>query len=237
MKAVVLAAGKGVRLNRLTQKTPKPMLPVGGKPIVSYLLERLAKTGVGEVFMNLHHNPEVLRDYCGDGSSWGLRITYSFEPELLGTAGAVKNFQEYLEDGPFWVVYGDNYLDCDFSSLWEFHAEWDGLASIALFEKEDTSGAGIVRLDDNGRVIKFVEKPLEGSISGNLVNGGLYILSPDIFSHILGHGAPDFGYDIFPSLLSKGHSIYGKVMQGELWGIDTPEKYENLKGKVRNESK
>ncbi|MBT4431713.1 MAG: nucleotidyltransferase family protein [Nitrospinaceae bacterium] len=231
MKAVVLAAGKGTRLNRLTETTPKPMLPVGGEPIVSYLLEQLAKVGVSEIFMNLHHSPDVLRNYCGDGSSWGFQITYSYEPELLGTAGAVKNFQKYLEGEPFWVMYGDNYLECDLYSLWEFHAERDGVASIALFEREDTSGAGIAQLDDDDRVTGFVEKPPEGSGAGNLVNGGLYVLSPDIFSHIPAHGAPDFGYDIFPALLSGGHPIFGKVMPGEVLGIDTPERYEHLKGK------
>ena len=117
MKAVVLAAGKGTRLRSLVSAVPKPMLVVGERPVIDRNLSLLAESGVQEVFMNLHHCAEVVTDYCGNGERWGLKITYAFEPELLGTAGALRNFGRSLGDGSFFVVYGDNYFDCSFSAL------------------------------------------------------------------------------------------------------------------------
>ncbi len=168
MKAVVLAAGRGTRLESLTATVPKPMLPVGGRPVIGHLLDLLARNGVKEVFINLHHGPNILRDYCGDGSRWGLRVTYAVEPELLGTAGAVRNFGKYLGESPFFVVYGDNYLECDVTGLRKFHEERRGLATIAVFEKEDVAGSGVVQLDSEGRVLRFVEKPHPSDVFSRL---------------------------------------------------------------------
>ena len=228
MKAVVLAAGKGTRLEALTTTVPKPMLPVRGRPLMGFLLDLLARNGVREVFMNLHHHPEVLKDYCGDGARWGLRITYTVESELLGTAGAVKNFGVYLGESPFFVVYGDNYLECNPTSLWELHEERKGLATIALFEKDEVSGSGTVQVDEDGRLLRFIEKPLPSEAFSRLVNGGLYVLSPAILPLIPDNVPCDFGYHVFPALLASGHLIYGQVMEGSLWPIDTPDLYRKL---------
>lgn len=228
MKAVVLAAGKGSRLGRATDGRPKPMLPVGGRPLIGYLLNLLARNGVGEVFVNLHHQPKVLKDYCGDGRRWGLRITYAVEPELLGTAGAVRNFADHLGDSPFFVVYGDNYLDCDLAELWAFHQRQPSLATLALFEKSDVTGSGIVELDAEGRVSRFVEKPGPADVFSHLVNGGLYVLSPAVLPLIPNRVPCDFGYDVFPVLLAVGRPVFGMVMAGTVWPIDTPELYRTL---------
>ena len=229
MKAVVLAAGKSTRLDSLTATVPKPMLPVGGRPVIGYLLDLLARNGVREVFMNLHHHPEVLRDYCGDGSRWGLRISFAVETELLGTAGAVKNFGRHLGDSPFFVIYGDNYLECDLAALRKLHEERNGVATIALFEKEDVTGSGVVQIDDEGRVLRFVEKPLPSEAFSHLVNGGLYVLSPSILPLIPNNVPCDFGYHVFPELLNSGYEIYGRVMEGAVWPIDTPDLYQRLR--------
>lgn len=236
MKAVVLAAGKGTRLGSLTEAIPKPMLPVGGRPVIGHLLDLLARSGIKEVFMNLHHHPEVLSGYCGDGSQWGLRITYSVEPELLGTAGAVTNFSRHLSESPFFVVYGDNYLECDPTALRKFHEERKGLATIALFEKEDVTGSGVVKVDDEGRVLEFIEKPPPSETFSRLVNGGLYLLSPAILSLISDVQPCDFGYHVFPALLASSYPIYGRVMEGAVWPIDTPDLYRELRERMDNES-
>lgn len=235
MKAVVLAAGKGTRLDSVTKTLPKPMLPVGGRPVIGYLLELLARNGVQEVFMNLHHHPEVLREYCGDGARWGLRITYALEPELVGTAGAVRNFGRHLGEAPFFVAYGDNYLECDLFALWKFREERKGLATIALFEKADVTGSGVVQLDDDGRVLRFVEKPPPSEGFSRLVNGGLYVLSPAILPLIPNKVPCDFGYHVFPSLLVSGYPIYGRVMEGAVWPIDTPELYRRLQDRMSDD--
>lgn len=228
MKAVVLAAGRGTRLGPLTESLPKPMLPVGGRPVVDHLLDLLRRAGVREVFMNLHHRGEALSGYCGNGARWGLRMTYAVEPQLLGTAGALRNFAEHLAGEPFFVVYGDNYLACDPAALWRFHEARDGLASIALFEKEDVTGSGIVDLDGEGRVLRFVEKPAPGEAFSHLVNGGVYVLSPAIFPLLPDHLPCDFGRDVFPKLLASGYPVYGLLMNGAVWPIDTPQLYREL---------
>ena len=225
VKAVILAAGKGTRLNSLSMSMPKPMLPLGDHPVIGHLLNLLATSGVEEVFMNLHHQPEALRAYCGNGSRWGLRITYALERELLGTAGAVRNFSRHLGKGPFFVVYGDNYLKCDLAAVWKYHEERRGLATIALFEKGDVTGSGVVQVDDDGRVLRFAEKPHPSEAFSRLVNGGLYVLSPFILPLIPDYVPCDFGFHLFPALLASGYSIYGQVMEGEVWPVDTPELY------------
>lgn len=228
MKAVVLAAGKGARLAPLTETIPKPMLLVQGRPVIDNNLARLARSGIREIYMNLHHRPGVLQEYCGDGSRWGLKITYAVETELLGTAGAVRNFSEHLGNSPFFVVYGDNYLETDPTELWTFHHERRALATIGLCEKADVTGSGIVQLDTEGRIVRFVEKPRPSEVFSHLVNGGLYVCSQAIASMIPNTVPCDFSYHVFPALLASGHRMYGRVMAGRVWGIDTPELYREL---------
>lgn len=236
MKAVVLAAGKGTRLESLVSDIPKPMLTVGGRPVIDRNLSLLAGSGVREVFMNLHHCADALTAYCGTGERWGLKIAYAFESQLLGTAGAVKNFGRYLADAPFFVVYGDNYLECDFSALLKFHEAHEAIATIALFEKEDVTGAGVVQIDAAGRVVRFVEKPVEKPQApaglDRLVNGGLYVLSSAILPLIPDTVPCDFGYDVFPALLAGGQPVFGLVMAGAVWAIDTPQLYAELLARV-----
>ena len=238
MKAVILAAGRGTRLSSITTTIPKPMLSAGGRPVIDRVLEMVAQSGVREVFMNLHHRAEVLSDYCGDGERWGVGIAYAFEPKLLGTAGAVRNFGPQLgNDGPFFVVYGDNYLECDLSRLSEFHRKHGGIATIALFEKDDVSGAGIAQLDETGRILRFLEKPPPAQVCSRLVNGGVYVLSPEILPLIPETTPCDFGYDVFPSLLTAGYALYGRVMEGAVWAIDTPLLYERLRARMGDGSR
>jgi NDP-sugar pyrophosphorylase family protein len=233
VKAVVLAAGRGTRLRSLTTDVPKPMLTVGGRPVIDHVLQTVARSGVRDVYMNLHHSADVLTAYCGDGRRWGVRLTYAYEPTLLGTAGAVRNFAPSLGgDAPFFVVYADNYFECEFSGLWEFHQQHDGIATVALFEKEDVTGAGLVTLAESGRIVRFLEKPAPRPDLGRLVNGGVYVLSPDVVRLIPETTPCDFGFDVFPSLIAAGHVLYGRVMEGAVWAIDTPQLYEQLRRRL-----
>ena len=234
MKAVVLAAGRGTRLQSLVSTVPKPMLAVGGRPVIDRNLSLLAESGVREVFMNLHHCAEVVTGYCGSGERWGLKITYAFEPQLLGTAGAVRNFGPHLGDGPFFVVYGDNYFDCKFTALWKAHEERPAIATIALFERDDVTASGVVELDADDRVVGFVEKPRTSEAPSRLINGGLYVLSRAILPLIPDTAPCDFGYDVFPALLRTGQPIYGRVMEGAVWAIDTPGLYQTLRARIGN---
>ncbi len=235
MKAVVLAAGKGTRLAPLTDSIPKPMLGVGGKPVIAYVLDMLAGSGVTEVYMNLHHRPQPLRNYCGSGAAWGLRIRYAVETELLGTAGAVRNFGLHLMDGPFLVIYADNFIQSPLEPLLLLHKERGGLATIALYEKEDTTGSGIVQLDDAGRVLRFIEKPTPDQVVSHLVNAGVYVLDPAILPLIPDNVPCDFGFHVFPALLASGYRIYGRVMEGTVWPIDTPDLYRRVQQRMGDE--
>jgi NDP-sugar pyrophosphorylase family protein len=175
-KAMLLAAGQGTRLRPLTEKVAKCMVPVAGRPVLEHNIEWLKKFGVTDVVINLHYLPEAVTNHFGDGSRFGVRITYSLERELLGTAGAVKNAGRFF-DGPFFVWYGDNLSTCRLDRLWESHGAGGGLATIALHYREDPTQSGIVGLDGNGRVVRFLEKPRADQIFSHWVSAGTSCLS------------------------------------------------------------
>ena len=181
MKAIILAAGKGERLRPLTEQMPKPMISIAGRPILEYNIRLLASHGIREIVINLHHCPEVVADYFGDGHAWGVSITYSYEPVLLGTAGAVKNVEAFFDD-TFLVMYGDNWSTCDISQLRSFHSKKDGMGSVALFHRDDPTASGIVGLGLGDRICRFLEKPEPHQVFSHWVNAGLLILEPQVFN-------------------------------------------------------
>jgi NDP-sugar pyrophosphorylase family protein len=233
MKAVLLAAGVANRLRGVVDNIPKPMVPVAGKPILQHNLEWLKKFSVTDIYINLHHLPEVITSHFGDGDRWGLRITYSHEQQLLGTAGAVKKIAREFWNGssgePFLVVYGDNLVtDFDLNRIIQFHNRKKGIASICLYRKpEEVSKSGVAVLDENCRITAFIEKPSAGQIASNLVNTGIYMLEPAIMEYIP-DGCSDFGKDVFGKVLGAGESIFGILLNSNLVAIDTPQLYEKL---------
>jgi NDP-sugar pyrophosphorylase family protein len=225
VKAIVLAAGKGTRLGPLTEARPKPLLPLHGTPVLERTLALLRRHGVREVFMNLHHCPAAIPAHCGDGRAWGLRIAYAVEPELRGTAGAVKQFEAAIGREDFLVVYGDNYYDLDLAPLLRFHAGTAGVATVGLVEQADVAHSGIADLAPDGRLRRFVEKPGPGAVFSRWANAGLYACRPGLFAHIPVDRPTDFGRDIFPRLVAEGVPVFGLVLRGTVLGIDTPERY------------
>jgi len=219
MKVVLLAAGKGTRLRPLTDEMPKVMIPIGGKPILEHHVEHLAGAGIREIFINLHHLPERITSYFGDGRKWGVRIRYSFEPEIMGTAGAVKKLESELRGGPFLVVYGDNYLEMDLSGFIEASAAHYGVGTVAVFEKADVTGSGILELGKDDEIVRFKEKPAPGEVFSHLVGAGLFYFRPAIFEYIPS-GYSDFGLDVIPRLLRDGGRLFGRRFKGDVWAID-----------------
>jgi mannose-1-phosphate guanylyltransferase len=220
MNAVILAAGKGTRLGAITETTPKPLLEIRGVPILQHTVERCVRDGIDTLFVNTHHLADRVRALLGDGARFGARIRYSFEPDLLGTAGALANFRPWLEDEDFFVIYGDNYFDYDLSAIARFHREKGGVATIALYEIEDVSHSGIAVVDADARIHRFIEKPKPEEVVSHLVNCGIYVLSPRIFRFIPA-GVSDFGKDVFPALLAAGEAVYGMPHDGGLIPVDT----------------
>lgn len=223
MNALILAAGKGSRLGAIGEETPKPLLEVGGKPILARHLENCARHGVRNVLINTHHLAEKISSFGGDGSQWGLGITYSFEPLLLGTSGATNSFRGLLGAEDFYVIYGDNLLEVDLSAMRAAHLASAADATIALHHREDVSTSGMVVCDDGGRIIRFVEKPAPHERVSNLVNAGVYCLAPSVLGRIPATGESDFGRDIFPGMLRDDCLLYGFVLDSEVLPVDTPE--------------
>lgn len=216
MKALVLAAGKGTRLGALTAATPKPMLPVGGVPLLGRILAWLRAAGVTEVAINLHHAANVITSYVGDGSAFGVEVTWSYEETLLGTAGAAKRLQGFLDER-FVVVYGDVFWNIDLQRLVAFHsaqlahAQADAGLTMSLYHVPNPTECGLVALDDEqgGRVLRFVEKPPAHEVFTDLANAGLYICDPAVLE-LAPEGEPwDFGRDLLPLLLERGWPVFG----------------------------
>lgn len=222
---MILAAGRSTRLGRLGARLPKPMLPLGGRPLLAWTLERLRAAGLSEVVINLHHALAAIPAHFGDGAAWGLQITYLIEDELLGTAGGVRNARHLLQAETFLVVYGDTVLDWDPAPALREHRRHRPLATIVVAEVDDPSALGVVRFDADGRITAFVEKPGPRPELGRWVNAGLYILEPSIFDHLPARGPSDFGADVFPALLQRALPLRAYPRPRPLLVIDTPRRY------------
>ena len=229
-KAMILAAGQGTRLKPLTNHIPKCMVPVGGKPVLEHAVEHLKRFGVTELVINLCHLPSVVMNYFGDGSDWGVTISYSVEQKPLGTAGGVRNVAGFF-DGPFFVWYGDNLSKCDLARLYKLHRAKGGMVTIALFHREDPTRSGIVGLDGSGRVVRFLEKPRPEEVFSHWVSAGIFVLERQVLDAIPAIGSPDFGRDVFPALLARSAALYGyRMLEGEgLWWIDTVSDLERVR--------
>ncbi len=206
------------------------MLTIAGRPILEHNVRLLAKHGITDLIVNTHHCARVIESYFGDGSRFGVRIQYSRESILLGTAGALKPMRSQLQER-FLVLYGDNLSTCDVTSLVRSHRPMS-LATIAVFERPDVEKSGVLELDSDDNVLDFIEKPSPGATSSHWVNAGIILLEPSIFDSIPSEGATDFGRDVFPAALRAGarvHAYKMKVPAERLWWIDSPADYERTR--------
>ncbi len=237
-KAMVLAAGLGTRLRPLTDMISKPMAPIVNKPVMEHIIELLAKYGYKDIVCNLHWYPEAIKEYFGDGSRWGVNIVYSYEKELLGTAGGVKKVENFFEGESFLVMSGDALTDIDLEGALRFHKQKGGICSMVLTRVEETSQYGVVLLDEEKRIYGFQEKPLSGEAKSDLANSGIYFFEPNIFEHMPKDEFFDFGKNLFPNLLKKDIPYYGYT-HSQYWNdVGTLDEYQQgnfdaLEGKVR----
>src|SRR6201994_2485563 len=183
MQALILAGGQGTRLRPLTSTIPKPVVPLVGRPFISYMLEWLRSHGVDDVILGCGHMADGVRDVLGDGESLGIRLRYIEEPRPLGTGGALK-FAEDLLDERFFMLNGDVLTDIDLTAQLEQHEATGARATLALQPVEDPSAYGLVRQFDDGSVKGFLEKPSPDQIDTNLINAGAYILQRDILTGV-----------------------------------------------------
>ena len=202
MKAMVLAAGLGTRLRPLTYEISKPMVPVLDRPVMAHILDLLERHGTNEVIANLHHFADAIRDYFGD------RVTYSFEPELLGTAGGVRNCKDFFAGETFLVISGDALTDIDVGAMAARHREAGGIGTLAVKQVADTREYGVVLHDREGRITGFQEKPEPDEALSDLGNCGIYIFEPEIFDYFPEEPCVDWAHDVFPALLEHDVPFY-----------------------------
>ncbi len=219
MRAMVLAAGLGTRLRPITYEMPKPMVPVLNRPVMEHIVRLLAGHGFTETIANLHWFPQLIRAHFGDGSAFGLELTYSPEEQLLGTSGGVRNAADFLGDS-FLVISGDALTDIDLAAMRDFHESHDGVATLATKRVADTSQFGVAITDSDGRIQGFQEKPDPAEALSDLANCGIYMFRSEIFdffpepgtSAAAGPGDPpgfaDWAMDVFPRLLDGDVPFY-----------------------------
>lgn len=237
MKAMVLAAGLGDRMRPLTDHLPKPLLPVANRPVVAYILEHLARHGFTRVIANLHYRGEQIREALGDGSAYGVELTYAHEEKLWGIAGGVRRCREFFGDDTFLVIGADDLTDMDLSALVAHHRRVGAIATIGLAEVEDTSQFGIVVTNEEGRIQQFIEKPKEAPPS-RLANTQVYLFEPAVFDFIPPDQVYDFGFGAFPRMVEAGAPFYGFRLPGYWRDIGSIGDYlaaqaDALEGRVR----
>ena len=203
MKAIIMAGGKGTRLMPLTNSIPKPMVNIIDKPVLEYVINLCKNHGITEIGITLGYLPDAIVDYFGDGKKLGVNITYFFEDEPLGTAGGVKNAEGYLGED-FVVLSGDAYSEIDLTRAIEFHKQKESLFTIVATPHPNPVGYGIIELDFENRIKKFVEKPQV--VYPSLINTGIYVMKKTVLNFIP-DGFYDFGKDLLPRLTDVAYAI------------------------------
>jgi len=237
MRAVVMAGGEGTRLRPLTSNQPKPMVPVANKPCMEHIVELLKRHGIEDVIVTLAFLPKAIRDYFGDGSDLGVNINYSVEQAPLGTAGSVKNAEENLGER-FIVISGDAMTDFDLTAIIAEHERRQAMVTIVLKHVENPLEFGVVVVNDEGRIERFLEKPTWGQVFSDTVNTGIYVLEPEVFNYIPAGQAYDFSQELFPKLFELGKPLYGTIADGYWQDIGSLGQYlaanrDVLDGKVQ----
>jgi mannose-1-phosphate guanylyltransferase/phosphomannomutase len=237
MKAVVMAGGEGTRLRPMTANQPKPLLPVINRPIMEHVLRLLKRHGFDETVVTVQFLAALIRNYFGDGEELGMTLSYATEEMPLGTAGSVKNAQEALHDDRFLVISGDALTDIDLTDMVRFHKKNGALVTIGLKRVPNPLEFGIIIVDDDGRIQRFLEKPTWGQVFSDTVNTGIYVMEPEVLERVAEGESVDWSSDVFPKLLAEGAPLYGYVADCYWEDVGTHESYlkaqaDMLSGKV-----
>ena len=225
MKALILAAEEGSRLHPCTAYRPKPMLHLGGKPLLEEIVSLLKRHGITDVAVSLHYKPWTVVQHLGHGRDWGVRVHYAFEEKPLGSAGAAKQLEWYFNES-FLVYYGDVYTDMDLSGLIAAHRQRDALATITLYTVDDTYGGESIALGPQSQVQRLVKGAAPDPVDPRFANGGVLVIEPEILSGLPPNRYLDFDHDVFPQALAAGQSIIGYPVTDTLLRINTPENYQ-----------
>ena len=234
-----MAGGEGTRLKSVTGDTPKPMAKLCGKPVLEHILALLRRNGFERACLALRYRPEVIEEYFGDGSRFGMKLEYHVETAELGTAGCVRACAGFYGGEDFLVISGDCACDFDLRALAEAHLSRRPAVTMALACHDSPLQYGTVLTDREGHVVSFIEKPAWERVVSDLVNTGIYVLSPAAMELVPTDGTPcDFAKDLFPALLEGRRTILGLPLEGYWCDIGTPRAYHQcnldaLDGRLR----
>ncbi len=220
-----MAGGEGSRLRPMTVNRPKPLVPVGNRPIMDHIVRLLKRHNLTEIVATLHYLSDEIEAYFGDGSEMGVKLIHSLEKEPLGTAGSVKQAEEYLRDAPFVIISGDALTDLNITDAIRFHQEKGAQATLVLSRVPNPLEFGVVITSENGRIERFLEKPGWSEVFSDTVNTGIYILQPEVLDRIPAGQNIDWSKDIFPAMLAEGAPLYGYVMDDYWCDVGTIEQY------------
>lgn len=225
-KVLILAGGRGVNFRPLTYEIPKALIPIRGKPLLEYTLEKLKKYQFSEIYISIGHLGKKIKEYFSSGEKWGLEISYLEQSgKSPGTAQPVFEAQKIFNKEPFILIYGDVLAEIDLQDLLKFHYSQKGVATMALASVEKPSDWGMVKLKGN-LITEFLEKPKEKKIKSHLVNAGIFVLKPEIFNY-LKKNTVSLEKEVFPKLVSE-KKIYGYPFEDNWHDISTPEIYEEV---------
>lgn len=226
-QAVILASGEGINLRPFTYEIPKPLIPVNGRPLLEYSIELLRRHNITSIIMTVSHLADKIKNHFGDGSAFGVHITYIDEAKPSGTAGALLAAKESLHDAPFLLLYGDVLLDLDVTEFLQTHSQQKAaLGTLALTSVADPSAFGAVKMRGN-RIVEFSEKPPVTNQVSRLVFAGAAGFAPDVFQFFpkKHRGKLSLETDIFPRLITAGR-LYGYPFEGEWFDVSSPQSYE-----------
>lgn len=221
-KAMVLTGGKGIKMRPFTYELPKPMIPISGRPILEHIFELLRNNEIREVILVVGRLGDKIRSHFGDGSHFGVHLTYLDEERPSGTALPLKKAKELLKD-TFLLIYGDVLAEINLKEMIDFHENHKGLATMAITSVADSSDWGVVGLRGN-KIVNFVEKPKKSGVS-HLINAGIFALNPKVINYIPNKKFSMLEKDVFPKLAKEG-KLFGYPFEGKWFDIATPEIYE-----------
>ncbi len=221
-KVIILAGGLGTRLRDTLGDLPKTLAPVGDRPFIGYLMALLSTQGFTDIIISLGHGSQAVKEFLGTGETFGVRIEYPLERELLGTGGAVKLAETLIRDGNFVVANGDTYLEIDLNAMLAFHEAKGALATVALVRMGETRRYGRVVLGADNRIVSLEEKDDRG-LPG-YINGGIYIFQKKVLDSIQSGRVCSLEREVLPLLIGKG--LYGFASEGYFIDIGIPEDYE-----------
>lgn len=229
MKAFILAGGKGTRLGKITKSTPKPMVKFIDKPILEYQINYLKENNFTDINILLSYKGEVVSNYFGDGSKWGVKINYYSDDIPLGTAGALKRIENFIDED-FLLLYGDTIMDINIDHMLKFHKKNKGIATLFVHPNDHPYDSDLCSIDENSKILNFYSKPHDLNKNfKNLVNAAFYIMSPKIMKYVKSNVKCDFGKDVFPKLLKLKKSLFGYNSPEYIKDVGTPERLVNVK--------